>query len=108
MQPLFFLRRNPPCHYSRVLTVMGVGSRYQLVLTTIEFFCSHYKAVLCLSVFLFFISVTCCRMVIDESYESSDVGHGDDGGESDDDGEKIVNINASSKGCFLVMVIMPR
>ena len=61
VQPLFFLRRNPPCHYSRVLTVMGVGSRYQLVLTTIEFFCSHYKAVLCLSVFLFFISVTCCR-----------------------------------------------
>ena len=47
-------------------------------------------------------------MVIDERYEGSDVGHGDDGGESDDDGEKIVNINASSKGCFLVMVIMPR
>ena len=47
-------------------------------------------------------------MVIDDSYESSDVDHGDNVGESDDDGEKIVNINASSKGCFLLMVIMPR
>ena len=39
--------------------------------------------VLSFPLFLFFISVTCCRMVIDESYESSDVGHGDDGGESE-------------------------
>ena len=57
--------------------------------------------VLSFPLFLFFISVTCCRMVIDESYESSDVDHGDDGGKSDDDGEKIVIINGSSKGCFL-------
>ena len=54
-----------------------------------------------LRLFLFFISVTCCRMVIDESYESSDVGSSDDGGESDDDGEKIVIIDGSSKECFL-------
>ena len=36
----------------------------------------------------------------DESYKSSDVDHGDDGGESDDDGEKIVIINGSFKWCF--------
>ena len=57
--------------------------------------------VLSFPLFLFFISVTCCRMVIDESYESSDVDHGDDGGESDNDGEKIVIINGSSKEGFL-------
>ena len=45
-------------------------------------------------------------MVIDESYESSDVDHGDNGGESDDDGEKIVIINASSKGCFFFNKIL--
>ena len=56
--------------------------------------------VLSFPLFLLFISVTCCRMVIDESYESIDVDHGDDGGESDDDGEKIVIINGSSKECF--------
>ena len=56
--------------------------------------------VLSFPLFLFFISVTCCRMVIYESYESSDVDHGDDGAESDDDGEKIVIINGSSKECF--------
>ena len=36
------------------------------------------------------------------SYKSGDVEHGDNGGESDDEGEKIVIMNGSSKWCFFL------
>ena len=90
------LLKSVDSHGSRIQT--STCSLYHCILLQALLNCP--MVVISFPPYLFFISVTCCRMVIDESYESSDVGHGDDGGESDDDGKNIVTINASSKGCF--------
>ena len=69
-KPTMSLLKSVDSHGSRIQT--STCSLYHCILLQALLNCP--MVVISFPPYLFFISVTCCRMVIDESYESSDVG----------------------------------